>query len=327
MTGALTASGDPLKESPEAAADSMSEQEAATDTNVARDRTAVALPIIFVVLWSTGFVAGKYGMPYAGPFMFLEIRYAVVIVLLTLVAWATSAPWPKLREIPAISIAGLLVQAGYLGGVFASISYGVEAGVAAMIAGLQPVLTAALAGPLLGEKVSPRQWAGLALGLAGVLLVVNAKLGLGLGTPLGIGCAVFAMLSLTFGTLWQKRYCPRLDLRTGAIAQFAASFVVTAPFALWHDHLRVEWTASFVLALFWLCVVLSIGAMSAMFVLIRRGKASEVASLFFLVPPTTAVIAWAMFGEKLDPLSLAGMALVVAAVAMVTKKARAPAAR
>ena len=128
------------------------------------------------------------------------------------------------------------------------------------------------------------------------------------------------MLSLTFGTLWQKRFCPALDLRTGTIVQFVASFIVTAPLALFHDHLRVEWTLSFGLALFWLCVVLSIGAISAMFVLIRRGKASEVASLFFLVPPTTALIAWAMFNETLDPWSLVGMALVVAAVAMVTWK-------
>ena len=158
------------------------------------------------------------------------------------------------------------------------------------------------------------------MGLAGVMLVVKTKLGLGLGTPLGIGCAIFAMLSLTFGTLWQKRFCPALDLRTGTIVQFVASFIITAPLALFHDHLRVEWTLSFGLALFWLCVVLSIGAISAMFVLIRRGKASEVASLFFLVPPTTALIAWAMFNETLDPWSLVGMALVVAAVAMVTWK-------
>ncbi len=277
-----------------------------------------ALPIVFVVLWSTGFVAGKFGMPHAGPFMFLEIRYAFVVAILMAIAFVTSAPWPRLKEVPAIAIAGLLVQAGYLGGVFASLSYGVEAGVAALIAGLQPVLTAALAGPLLGEKVTAKQWGGLVLGVAGIVLVVRTKLGFGLGTPVGVGCAVFAMLSLTFGTLWQKRKCPTLDLRTGPIVQYVASFVVTAPFAWFHDRLRVEWTLDFALALFWLCVVLSIGAISAMFVLIRRGKASEVASLFFLVPPTTAVIAWALFNERLDPLSLAGMALVVVAVAMVT---------
>ncbi len=298
--------------------------EPASGERSAGDRWAAALPGVFVLLWSTGFVAGKYGMPSAGPFMFLEIRYVVVVALLGVVAATTRAPWPNRRQMPAIAIAGLLVQAGYLGGIFAAISFGVEAGVAALIAGLQPVLTAALAGPLLGEKVATRQWAGLALGLAGVLLVVRTKLGLGLGTPLGVGCAIFAMLSITFGTIWQKRYCGAMDLRTGTIVQFAASFVVTAPLAIFIDHFRVEWTLNFVLALFWLCVVLSIGAITAMFVLIRRGKASEVASLFFLVPPTTAIIAWAMFGETLDPASIVGMALVAVAVAMVTLNRRVP---
>ncbi len=281
-----------------------------------------ALPVVFVVLWSSGFVAAKAGMPYAAPFTFLEIRYVGVVVLLALVAWATRAPWPRRADLPAIAVAGLLVQAGYLGGVFASLSFGVQAGVAALIAGLQPVLTAAFAGPLLGERVTARQWIGLALGLAGVALVVRVKLGLGLGAPLGMACAVFAMASLTFGALWQKRYCPNLDLRTGALIQYAASFIATAPFALVGEGLRVTWAWPLALALFWLCVVLSFGAVSAMFVLIRRGKASEVAGLFFLVPPTTALIAWAMFGETLDPLSLVGTALVVVAVAMVTWKSR-----
>ena len=204
--------------------------------------------------------------------------------------------------------------------MFAALSVGVEAGVAALVAGLQPVLTAALAGPLLGEIITRRQWAGLALGLAGVALVVRTKLGLGLGTPLGMGFSVFAMLSITAGTLWQKRYCGRMDLRSGAVIQFAASALFTFPIAVWGEGFRVEWTPDFLLALLWLCVVLSIGAISAMYVLIRRGAAAEVASLFFLVPPTTAVIAWALFGETLDPLSMGGMALVVTAVALVTFK-------
>jgi len=296
--------------------------EAAPEKANAPGLWAAALPGVFVVLWSSGFVAGKFGMPYAGPFTFLEIRYAIVVALLTLVAIATRAPWPRRDKIPAIAVAGLLVQAGYLGGVFAAVSLGVEAGVSALIAGLQPVLTAALAGPLLGETVSKRQWLGLALGLAGVTLAVKTKLALGLGTPAGIGCAIFAMLSITCGTLWQKRYCGLMDLRTGTVVQFAASFVVTAPLALFVDQRGVTWTLNFALALFWLCVVLSIGAITAMFVLIRRGKASEVASLFFLVPPTTAIIAWAMFGETLDPVSLAGMGLVVVAVALVTRGRR-----
>ena len=282
------------------------------------------LPAVFVFLWSTGFVAGKYGMPHAGPFTFLSIRYLIVIFLLTGVALLTSAPWPKRGEIAPIAISGLFVHAGYLGGVFAALSVGVEAGVIALVVGLQPVLTAAFAGPLLGEIVTRRQWIGLAMGLAGVALVVRTKLGLGMGTPLGMGLAIFAMFSITAGTLIQKRSCSFMDLRSGSVVQFVASAVVTLPLAIFWEGFRVDWAVDFLLALAWLCLVLSIGAISAMYVLIRRGAAAEVASLFFLVPPTTAVIAWVLFHETLDPLSLGGMALVVLAVAMVTYKGRRP---
>ncbi len=280
------------------------------------------LPAVFVFLWSTGFVAGKYGMPHAGPFTFLALRYLFVIVLLTGVALAMGAPWPKRREIGPIALSGLFVHAGYLGGVFAALSVGVEAGVISLVAGLQPVLTAALAGPLLGEIVTRRQWVGLVMGLAGVTLVVWTKLGLGLGTPLGMGFAIFAMISITAGTLLQKRYGSVMDLRTGSVIQFVASAIVTLPIAIFVEGFRVEWTVDFMMALAWLCLVLSIGAITAMYVLIRRGAASEVASLFFLVPPTTAVIAWLMFHETLDTLSLCGMALVVMAVALVTYKGK-----
>ena len=280
------------------------------------------LPAVFVFLWSTGFIAGKYGMPHAAPFTFLSIRFLVVIVLLTGVAILTRAPWPRRDEILPIAVSGLFVHAGYLGGVFAALSFGVEAGVAALVAGLQPVLTGALAGPLLGETVTRRQWLGLGMGLLGVVLVVRAKLGLGLGTPVGMGFSIFAMASITIGTLMQKRYCAFMDLRSGSVIQFLASTIVAVPIAIFVEGFRVDWTMDFLLALAWLSLVLSIGAISVMYVLIRRGAAAEVASLFFLVPPTTAVIAWALFNETLDPLSLGGMGLVVLAVAMVTYKRR-----
>ena len=279
---------------------------------------SLLLPGVFVVLWSTGFVFAKLGLPYVGPFTFLELRFIIVAALLTLLALATGAPWPPRDKLPAIAIGGLLVHAGYLGGVFAAISVGVEAGVAAIVSGLQPVLTAALAVAFLGERLTARQWFGVALGFVGVVMVVETKLGMGLGTPFGMGLSAFAMLSITAGTLWQKRYCGGMDLRTGSVVQFAASGIVMAPFAWGFEHFHVEWTGELVFAMAWLCLVLSIGAISAMFVLIGRGKAAEVASLFFLVPPTTAIIAWFMFHERLEPLSMAGMALVVLAVAMVT---------
>ena len=153
-----------------------------------------------------------------------------------------------------------------------------------------------------------------------MVLVVNTKLALGLGTPIGMAFSTFAMLSITVGTLWQKRFCGAMDLRTGSVVQFSAAAIVTAPLAIFVEGFPVQWTLNFVIALAWLCLVLSIGAITAMFILIRRGKAAEVASLFFLVPPTTALIAWVMFGEVLEPLSVLGMVMVVAAVAIVTRK-------
>ncbi|MFZ9500675.1 MAG: DMT family transporter [Beijerinckiaceae bacterium] len=280
-----------------------------------------ALPATFVLFWSTGFIAGKQGLQDAAPFTFLLYRFLIVAALLTLVAWIARAPWPPLRALAPLAIGGVFVHAGYLGATFGAMSLGVEAGVSSLMAGLQPVLTAVFAAPFLGERVSGRQWAGLALGMAGVTLVVWNKLGLGLGTPAGMALSFMSAVFMTAGTLWQKRFGGAMDLRTGSVAQFAASALVMLPLAAW-EGFRVEWTASFIGAMGWLCLVLSVGTISVLFVLIRRGAAAEVASLFFLVPPTTAILAWLMFGETLGPVALAGMALVVVAVAMVTWKPR-----
>ena len=280
---------------------------------------AASLPAVFVFFWSTGFIGGKLGMPYTQPFTFLLLRFLIVIALLSLVALVMRAPWPSPRALPSIAIGGVLVHAGYLGATFAALAAGVEAGVGSLMAGMQPVLTAVVAAPLLGEIVTRRQWMGLALGLAGVTLVVWNKLALGLGTPLGMFFAFMSCVFMTAGTLWQKKFGGAMDLRTGSVVQFAASAVVIAPLAWW-EGFPVEWSAPFVFALAWLCLVLSVGTITVLFVLIRRGAAAEVASLFFLVPPTTAVLGWLMFDERLAPLALAGMALVVVAVAMVTWK-------
>jgi drug/metabolite transporter (DMT)-like permease len=277
-----------------------------------------AMPGIFVVLWSTGFIGAKFGLPYCEPATFLSLRLAIVALLLGALALATNAPWPRHpMEIFHLSIAGLLLQGVYLGGVFAAISHGVEAGVSALIVGIQPLLTAAVAGPLLGERVTRRQWFGLALGLAGVALVVANKIGSGTATPLGYGLALFALIGITIGTVYQKRFCPRIDLRSGNALQFAvcagAFYVLAALFETRH----IEWSGRFVFALAWLCLVLSIGAISLLYLLIRQGAAARVASLFYLVPPCTAVIAYFLFGESLGELALAGMALVVVGVALV----------
>ncbi|GAA0589891.1 DMT family transporter [Craurococcus roseus] len=282
----------------------------------------VGIPALFVLLWSTGFIGARLGLPHAGPLTFLALRYAIAAGLLALVALATRAPWPRRpAELGHYAVAGLLVHGVYLGGVFVGISLGVEAGVSALIVGLQPLLTAALAGALLGERVAPRQWAGLGLGLLGVALVLARKLGQGSGDALGALACVAALFGITAGTLYQKRHGAGMDLRTGSVVQFAAAGLATAPLALLFEDTSVEWDGEFVFALLWLVLVLSLGAVSLLYVLIRRGAASRVASLFFLVPPCTALIAWPLFGEALGPVALVGMALTAAGVALASRGA------
>jgi drug/metabolite transporter (DMT)-like permease len=281
-----------------------------------------AMPGLFVLLWSTGFIGAKYGLPFAEPLTFLAIRFGLVAVLLALAGLAMRAPWPRdLATIGHLALAGVLVHAVYLGGVFASIHQGVPAAVSALIVGLQPLLTAALAGPVLGERVRPLQWLGLVLGLVGVALVVETKIKLGLGTPFAMGLSGIALLGITAGTLYQKRFGAGMDLRTGNAIQFLAATIATGLGALLFESLHVEWTPQFVFALGWLVIVLSLGAISLLMVLIREGAASRVATYFYLVPPVTAVEAWLLFDERMGPVALGGMALVALGVALATRGA------
>jgi drug/metabolite transporter (DMT)-like permease len=278
---------------------------------------------LFVALWSTGFIGAKFGLPYVEPLTFLAVRYAAVLVLMGLVVWRMRAPWPStLRECGHIAVTGVLVHAVYLGGVFIAIGHGLPAGVAAIVVGLQPLLTALGAGWLLREKVRATQWAGLAAGFAGVALVVAHKVAAGAGLAtlwtLLFPVAV-ALLAITAGTLYQKRYCPSFDLRTGSLIQFIPSLVLTGLAAAATETMHIEWTGSFVFALAWLVLVLSLGAVTLLNVLIRSGSAVNVASLFYLVPPCTALVAWALFGETLTGLALAGMGLTVFGVWLARK--------
>jgi drug/metabolite transporter (DMT)-like permease len=280
------------------------------------------VPLLFVVLWSTGFIGAKLGLPDCEPLTLLSLRYAAVLLIMGAVALATRAPWPAARtQWLHIGVSGLLVHAVYLGGVFTAIRLGLPAGVTALVVGLQPVLTALGAGLFLRERVRAAQWAGLALGLAGVVLVVAHKVA-GSGGPAAatlLAPAAVALVGITAGTLYQKRFCPHFDLRTGSVIQFLPCLVVTA-LAAWHtETMVVHWTPAFAFALAWLALVLSVGAVSLLNMLIRSGSAVNVASLFYLTPPTTALIAWAMFGETLTGLALAGMALAVLGVWLARK--------
>ncbi|HEY0838206.1 MAG TPA: DMT family transporter [Azospirillum sp.] len=282
------------------------------------------MPGVFVLLWSTGFIGAKYGLPYAEPLTFLLVRMVLVAAVLGAVALVSGAPWPRSwADAGRIALAGLLVHGIYLGGVFIAISKGVPAGVTAIIVGLQPLLTASLAGRLLGERVTARQWTGLLMGLAGVLLVVWEKLALTASDTAAVLFAVAALVGITLGTLYQKRHCTSMDLRSGAAIQYtatAALYAVAAPFT---ETMRIQWTGEFVFALLWLTFVLSVGAVFLLYILIRRGAAARVASLFYLVPPVTAVTAWALFDERLGLVALLGMALAVSGVALVNRQARA----
>jgi len=277
-----------------------------------------AMPGLFVLLWSTGFVGAKFGLPYAEPLTFLLLRLVLVVALMLPLALAMRAAWPgSLIQLGHVAVAGVLMQGGYLGGVFCSIHLGMSAGVIALIVGIQPILTAFASAPLFGERLHARQWSGLVLGFGGVLLVVLGRSTLSGITPATLALSLLALLSITVGTLYQKRYCGAVDLRAGSVIQFSAAGLVLLPLALAFETMQVRWTGEFVFALTWLVLVLSIGAISLLYILIRKGAATRVASLFYLVPPATALMAYVMFGETLSLTALAGMALAAIGVALV----------
>ena len=274
---------------------------------------------MFVLLWSTGFIGARLGLPHIEPLTFLFIRYGAVIACMTAIALATRAPWPgTAQEWTHIGVAGLLVHGVYLGGVFVAIHQGLPAGVASLVVSVQPLLTAAGAGVLLGAVVLKRQWAGLALGLVGVGLVVAGKLGTEFAAQ-ALLPAIVALFGITSGTLYQKRFCPTLDWRTGSVAQFVPTALLTGALAWMTETGRIDWTGELYFALGWLVLVLSIGAVSLLNWLIRHSNAVNVASLFYLVPPCTALFAWILFGERFSGLALVGMGVTVAGVYLARK--------
>lgn len=285
-------------------------------------RWSALAPALFVVLWSTGFLGAKAGVPYAEPFTFLLLRFALVIAIMLPLALALRARWPATRtKTLHIAAAGMLLQGGYLAGCFAAIHHGMPAGVIALIVGLQPVVTAFVAAPALGERLALAQWAGLVLGFGGVVLVLWDRIALRDLGAASIAWALVALASITAGTVYQKRYCPGFDLRAGSVIQFCAAALLLLPLAWLSETMAVRWTGEFVFALAWLALVLSIGAISLLFHLIEHGEATRVASLFYLTPLVTAAMAYALFGEALTTRAMAGMVVGIAGVALVMRKA------
>jgi drug/metabolite transporter (DMT)-like permease len=274
---------------------------------------------LFVLLWSTGFIAAKYGLPYAPPYAFLAWRFALVAGLMVVVALATRAAWPKsLREYADLAVVAILVHALYLGGVFVSLDGGMAAGTSAMLVGLQPLLTVVLAHLWMKESVSARQWIGLALGLAGVYFVVRHKIDLR-GDLRGLVPSAVALAGISVGTLYQKRRCAHVDLRSGSAVQFTVCALLFVPLALALDTRAVQWTGNFVFALSWSVLVLSVGAITLLYWLLRHGAAANVARLFYLVPPVTALEAYLLFGETLDAWALIGMVLICLGVMLARR--------
>lgn len=284
-------------------------------------RLLILFPAIFVLLWSTGFIGARYAMPHAEPFTFLAMRYALALALLGGLVALTSAPWPKWRPAGHAMIAGSLIHGVYLGGVFYAVRHGLNAGIAALIVGLQPILTTVLAASFLGEKIKPRHYLGLALGLVGVAMVILPKLGGGADYRFQTLAPVFlSALGISAGSVWQKRFVGGVDLRTGTALQYLGALIPTLLLAFATETMVVDWTGELVFALFWLVLVLSIGAIFLMLYLIREGAVSSVASLMYLVPGVTAVMAYLLFGETLEPIQLAGLVLACVGVAAATQK-------
>lgn len=286
----------------------------------AQDASAQLLavaPGLFVALWSTGFIAAKFGLPYAPPLTFLLYRFALVAVLMAVVCVATGARWPAQRgEYLNVAIAAWLVHGVYLGGVFVAMSRGMSAGTAAILVGLQPIVTVFLARMWLREAVIVRQWLGLVLGLIGVWLVVRQKVRFD-SDVIALIAIVAALAGISVGTLWQKRHASHVDLRTGAVIQFTACALVYLPLVLlFESPSDVQWTVTFAFAIGWSVLVLSVGAISLLYWLLRYGAVSGVARLFYLVPPVTASMAWVLFDERLDWLAIAGMVVISIAVAL-----------
>jgi drug/metabolite transporter (DMT)-like permease len=280
-----------------------------------------AFPALFVLIWSTGFIIARYGMPHAEPMTFLLMRFALVLAVLLPIAWVWKAPWPRKDEAWRIALAGLLLQAGYLGGVWAAVREGMGAGLVALIVGLQPILTAVLV-TLAKEPIHRNQWAGLLLGLTGVGLVVWTKLSLVGLSLVSLGFAGIGLASITAGTLYQKRACPSFDLRTGGIIQYAASAALCLPLALAFETGEVNWAPELIGALIWSVLALSIGAISLLFIMIREGAATQVTSLLYLTPPTTAIMAWVLFDEPITSLTVIGTLATVTGVWLVVRPQR-----
>lgn len=293
-----------------------------------------AMPAVFVLIWSTGFIVAKFGLPYAPPLTFLAIRYFLSIACFLVWIGLSRAAWPRgFQQWLHLAVSGVLMHAAYLGGVWVAVKGGMGSGLTALIVGLQPVLTALWVSWIasddarqVGSKVTSRQWMGLLLGLGGLLLVVARKFGTGSEvTALTLGCAVFALFSITAGTLYQKRFVQPTDVRSANAIQLGAALLVTLPL-IFLEAEAIVWNPQFMGAMAWSVLALTLGGSSLLYLLIQRGAATAVTSLLYLVPPTTALMAWLLFDEAITLATIVGTALTALGVSLVVRPAKPQAA-
>jgi len=282
----------------------------------------VGAPSLFVVLWSTGYISARLGLPYAEAGTFLMMRFALAAIVMVALVVVSRAPLPaSFREWVHCAVVGALVHGLYLYGGFASIQEGLTPTTIAVVVGMQPVITAVLIGPILGEAVNIRQWGGFFLGTVGVVLVIVANfasIGFGSGAP-AVFLSLLCVLSISVGTLYQKRFCASVDLRSGTMIQLIIAAVMMWGISSWFETGHVEWTGTFVFALMWSVLVLSVGAYTLLWWLVRRNAATNVVSLFFLMPPVTAVFDWLLFDQRVSLITLMGIAIAVAGIAIVIR--------
>ena len=285
---------------------------------------------LFIILWSPGFVIAKVGLQYATPFTFIAIRLILAAMVMVVFVWLVKSPWPhQWKSILHLAISGIFLHAVYLGASWSAVYQQVPVGLVAIVAGLQPLLTGILAGPMLGEKVAAKQWIGLLLGFLGVALIVEPKLENAIISVQGLLLVILALFSITLGTLYQKKFCQGIDMRAGQVIQLVAALLVIAPMTYLPGEGNVSWAWPFVFTLLWLSVLMSVGAISILGWLIRRGAVSSVAVIFYIIPPLTTLYAHILFGENLGWLGILGMAVIMLGLGLalsprLSKKATMP---
>tara|TARA_R110000868_G_scaffold36962_4_gene130721 strand:- start:6393 stop:7265 length:873 start_codon:yes stop_codon:yes gene_type:complete len=279
-----------------------------------------AMPFLFILSWASGFPITRLGLEYSEPFTLLWVRSALVVALVGTYVLIVRAPWPNLKEIAHIAVVGVTLQCLYLGSMFSALDGGVSQGVAALIAGMQPLLTAAVVGITLGEKVTPLQWAGFALGFAGLFIVLSDRLGIGAGTLDGYIFAGLTPVFITAASLYQKRFCANSDLRIVMVVQQTAAGFCNFCIAMAIETGEIEWSSEVVFVWIWLVFVLTIGATNLLYLMLRHGAAARVSSLFYLTPPTAVFLGWITYGETMSIVAIGGFAVGVAGVFLVTRR-------